>query len=157
MKRNHRFKLSWTKIDIIIVSFVFSIATILSCFIFFLPKNNENADVYVYYDGEIVISLPLKDEETDGRYVILFKNEETNQYDEQYPTNYKFSNKTLLLADLIIEIKEEHVQIIKETSPNNICSKQGAISRPNTPLTCAPNYVSVIIKTPKAGDEVIPI
>ena len=38
---------------------------------------------------------------------------------------YSFENLELLIDDLIVEIKDSKVSIIKETSPQNICSKQG--------------------------------
>lgn len=157
--RNHTFSLKWTRIDIIVVLTTFCISLALSLFVFFMPQDTENASVYVYYDGEIITQQSLIPEsgETDPRYIILFKKEATDAYDSLYPTTLKFPYKELLLDDLVIEISQGHVRIVQETSPNNICSKQGAVSRPNTPLTCAPNYVVVMIKNNADDDGVIVI
>lgn len=152
-QKSTRFKLKWTKLDIIAISITFIIATLASIFVFFLPTA-PGASVSIYYDGKEIVSLPLEpqDGETDPRYIILFKNEKSDKWDEKYPTKYKYENLSLLLDDLIIEINNKSISIVEETSPNNICSKQGSVSRPNIPLTCAPNYIVAMITTDEADD-----
>lgn len=153
-KSRLRFSLKWTRTDIIAILPTFVIAVILSVFVYFLPQDTEGASVFVYYDGETVTvqNLAPQGNEKDPRYIILFKEEKSDKYDGIYPTDLKFDKKNLLLDDLVIEIKNGNVRIVKETSPNNICSRQGAVNRPNTPLTCAPNYVVVMIKTNRTDD-----
>lgn len=136
-----------TTIDIIFMVITFVISLILATFLFFLPEDNQNAKVCVYYDQELICKVDLHDQNNNSpRYIILFKNEISTTYDEEYPTEYKYENLNLLLDDLIIEIDNGAVSIIKETSPQNICSELGEVSRPNAPLICAPNYVKVVIQ-----------
>jgi len=154
MRNNTRFKLKWTTIDIIAILCTLIIASVLSLFIYFMPSeeisSDSNARVEVIYDGTIVASEnlipdPAKNQ-SDPRYIILFPKEINTFYDSIYPSNTKIGNNTKLLGDLVIEIKDKSIQIIKETSPNHICSNQGVVSKLNVPLTCAPNYVIVIIR-----------
>ena len=139
-----------TSIDIIFMVITFVISIILAVFIFFLPEDNQNAKVCVYYDQELIEKVDLYDQNnTSPRYIILFKNEQKdiqNDYKDIYPTELKHYGKDLLLDDLVIQIKDGSVSIIKETSPQNICSELGEVSRPNAPLICAPNYVKVVIQ-----------
>lgn len=163
MKNRTRFKLNWTKIDIIAVSCALVIATILSLFIYFRPSeeisSDSSAKVEVIYDGTIVASENLIPDSTknqsDPRYIILFPKEINTYYDSVYPSNTKIGNNSKLLGDLVIEIKDKGVQIVKETSPNHICSNQGVVSKLNVPLTCAPNYVIVIIRDINDGPDII--
>lgn len=154
---NYHFKLNWTKIDVLAIAISLIIAIGLSIFVFFMPseKVNDNAKVVVYYDSEIVAKENLfpdqSKNQTDPRYIIMFPYLESNIYDEMYPNSIKISNKNKLLGDLIIEIKNGYVQIVKETSPNHICSNQGSINKVNVPLTCAPNYVIVRIESAQPG------
>ena len=61
----------------------------------------------------------------------------------------------MLLDDLIIEINDKKVSIVKETSPNHICSNQGSIYNPNNPpLVCMPNYVRIkIVNSSTSPDD----
>ena len=52
----------------------------------------------------------------------------------------------LLNADMkILVSKEEGIKVDEEESPQKICSKQGWVSRVDTPVVCLPNSVYVII------------
>lgn len=152
-KKSTKFKLKLTKFDILIILSTFFVALTISLFTFFAPTNyNENElFVAVYYNQNELIKEPLicQSSDSDPRYIILFKEEISDKYDITFPTTNerKFANNNLLLDDLIIKIDNQTVSIIKETSPNNICSLQGDMTRVNIPLVCAPNYVTVIIKS----------
>ena len=148
------FKLNWTLFDIIAISITLVIAIVLSIFVFFLPSQNvvgddKSAKVMVYYDSAIVASENLipdaSKNESDPRYIIMFPGEKNDRYDKDYPQNTKIENLDKLLGDLIIEINNKSIQIVKETSPNHICSNQGSVNVVNRPLTGAPNYVIVKI------------
>lgn len=163
-KENMKFKLNMTKIDIIIILSTFFISLLISFLIFFLPTNTneESLNVVVYYNNNELIKEPLvaDNNESDPRYIILFKKEITDKYNDIYPTTdkRKFANNNLLLDDVIIKIEDKEIRIIQETSPNNICSLQGDISRVNFPLICAPNYVTVIIESSNVnGDPIITV
>lgn len=141
-------KLKWTKIDIIMIIPTLIISLFLSSIPLLKNINNEQLMVNVYYDSSLLINIDLypNNYTSDPRYIILYKNQKNDIYKSQYPTNYFFENLPLLVDDLIIKISNGNVQIVKETSPNNICSKQGKIAAQSPPLICAPNYVMIIIK-----------
>ena len=88
-KREVHFSLKWGKLDIIVTLLTLLIGIFLSVFIFFMPVE-EGSLVSVYYNGDELISLPLRDENVnDPRYIILFKGEITSEYDDEYKTEYK--------------------------------------------------------------------
>jgi hypothetical protein len=51
-----------------------------------------------------------------------------------------------LLGPLSLEIKNESMRIVEETSPLNICSEQGSVRSPGLPLICAPNAFLAVIE-----------
>ena len=153
------FALDWNKVDIIVIISTVLISLYFTLFIYLFPSNNDNAKVEVYYDNKVIYETnlaPSKDD-LDPRYIILFKEEISNKYDEIYPTtsDRKFANNSLLLDDLVIEINNKKVTIVKEKSPNHICSHQGSISNPNNPpLVCMPNYVRIkIVNSSSTPDD----
>ena len=146
------FALDWNKVDIIVIISTILISLFFTLFIYLFPSNNDNAKVEVYYDNKVIYKTDL-----DPRYIILFKEDISNKYDDIYPTtsDRKFANNSLLLDDLVIEINNKKVTIVKETSPNHICSNQGSISNPNNPpLVCMPNYVRIkIVNSSSTPDD----
>ena len=153
------FALDWNKVDLIVIISTVLISLFFTLFIYLFPSNNDNAKVEVYYDNKVIYKtdlVPSKDD-LDPRYIILFKEEISTKYDEIYPTTNerKFANNSLLLDDLVIEINNKKVSIVKETSPNHICSNQGTISNPNNPpLVCMPNYVRIkIVNSSTSPDD----
>ncbi len=151
LRFDHHFSLKWNIVDIIIIIIFFVIGGFFSIYIYLMPTD-PGSNVNIYYMGEELISLPLYDEEkSDPRYVILFKENETSEYDLIYQNNYKFSNLNNLIDDLIIEINDGGIEIVLETSPNHICSNQGRVTRPNITLTCAPNHVFALITSEGDG------
>lgn len=110
-------------IGVILLTLLFSIGLYFTFQMFY---GTSSGTVNVYYDNRLVATLDLSINET----VLLEKS--------KYP---------LLLADLEVEVKDGQVRISKETSPNNICSKQGWTSSPISPLVCLPNHVFVEIES----------
>lgn len=91
---------------------------------------------HVYYDNQLVVTLDLKE---DGTYLLK---------KDKYPE---------LLDDLEVEVSNGGIRISKETSPNHICSKQGATSSPTMPLVCLPNkvFVEVVAEDVSEGSDVM--
>lgn len=88
---------------------------------------DEGASIaQIYYNNQLVASLDLNIDST----LTLTKT--------KYPE---------LLDDLEVEVKDGKVRISKETSPNNICSKQGWSNSSTKPLVCLPNKVYVQIES----------
>lgn len=88
--------------------------------------SNDASVAHIYYNNQLVASLDLKVDDS----VTLLKT--------KYPE---------LLADLEVEVKDGKVRISKETSPNNICSKQGWTDSSTKPLVCLPNKVYVQVES----------
>lgn len=121
-------------IAIIILTVVFSVGLYFSLNLF---VDNDATTAHVYYNNELVASLDLKINEN----LLLEKS--------KYPD---------LLADLEVEVKDGKVRISKETSPNNICSKQGWTDTTTKPLVCLPNKVYVQIESAaqaNSGEDVV--
>lgn len=60
-----------------------------------------------------------------------------------------------LLGDVVIEVKDKKVRVIKENSPKNICSKEGYISDSSKPLICLPNKIVIKIVQDNDVDGVV--
>ena len=52
-----------------------------------------------------------------------------------------------LLGEVLIEVKDKKIRVKEETSPNNICSKEGYISDSSKVLICLPNKIIIKIQT----------
>lgn len=110
------------KSDIKLIIFVILIV-VLTIIIINLNKSKGNT-VEVYYEDDLVLSMDLY---TDNIYTVKG-----------------------LLGDVVIEVKDKKVRVVKENSPKNICSKEGYISDSTKPLVCLPN--KVVIKIVQSSD-----
>jgi len=110
-------------IVIIVVTIILSISLYAS-FKYFIQRDDATT-VYIYYENRLVATMDLN---TNDTLLLEQKN---------YPS---------LLADLEVEVKDRKVQISKEESPNNICSKQGWTDSQLKPLVCLPNKVMVTVE-----------
>jgi len=122
---NKKFKVLNIFDCILIIIIVVCSIGLYSSFKYFI-EGSEASIVNVYYENKLVATLDLNQDQT----LLLSQS--------KYPS---------LLADLEIEVKNRKVQISKETSPNNICSKQGWSDSPLKPLVCLPNKVMVTVDT----------
>lgn len=116
-------------IGIIIVTVVFSVGLYFGLNLF---VDSEATTAKIYYNNQLVASLDLNIDEK-----VLLKQ-------DKYPE---------LLADLEVEVKDGKVRISKETSPNNICSKQGWTDTSTKPLVCLPNKVYVQIESSEPSND----
>ena len=129
------FKLKLAKIDIFIISILTVLSLVLGLFIYFVPKDSGKS-VAIYIEGKMEYSLSLEEDQT-----LALHPGEYNKSTNTYPS---------LLGEMVIEIKDKSVRVEKEDSPLHVCSKQGWVSVPNFPVTCAPNYVVVVIESADA-------
>lgn len=114
---------------LIILTLVLSVGLYFT-FDYFFGQAGGTANIY--YDNRLVASLDLS------------TNDKVTLEKKKYP---------LLLDDLEVEVKDGKVRISKETSPNNICSKQGWSSSPISPLVCLPNHVYVQIESENNAND----
>jgi hypothetical protein len=94
-----------------------------------LKQPNNPTVVNVYYENKVIKTASLKE---DSTFVVDGK-----------------------LGKVTIEIKDSKVRIIDETSPNNICQKQGHISKVKEQLICLPNKIIVTIDGETELDAVV--
>lgn len=133
-----------SKRDIIIIILLL-IASLASYFIYQAVINNRDVSkANVFYHRDIVVVIDFELEKVETISDQLSANE--------YPKIDLINRTITLLGDYTIDgIRQEvvieysferkSVQIIKEESPNNICSKLGEST--GKPLICAPNGINV--------------
>ncbi len=109
-------RLSSSKFDKIIICLIVLINTY---FLYDVLSVEESEIAYVYYNGEMIKELKLDED-----------------------SNFEFYSE---FGEGLVEVtvKNGKVAITKETSPQNICSKQGYVNVNVVPLICLPNRVEV--------------
>ncbi len=107
------------KADIVLIIILLLISLSITLF-FHFNKSNQKLMAHVYNNGVLVYTF--KDLSKDETYTTQGTN-----------------------GEVVIEVKDGKVRIVKETSPLNICSKQGWSNSPAKPLVCLPNKVVVEI------------
>lgn len=127
-----RFNLKLSKIDIFFIPVLIIFALIVSFCVYYIPKDSGKY-VSVYIQAKLEYHMEL---EVDQTLVLI-----PGDYDKE---NNQFPS---LKGEMNIEIKDKKVRVEKEESPLHVCSKQGWISIPNMPITCAPNAVVIIIES----------
>lgn len=95
------------------------VLVIVALFFIIINQKNVGTTAAVYYDSKEVLRFSLSE---DNTYTVLGD-----------------------LGDVVIEVKNNKVRIIEETSPNNICSKMGYIENSGESLVCLPNKIVVTI------------
>lgn len=108
------------------------LAIIVALLIAFLGvRTTPSSKANVYYDNKLVYTLDLNKDET------------WTMQQKDYP---------LLLADLVIEVKDHAVRVKDEESPKHYCSILGYQSEAGTSIICAPNSVKIVIEGDNAID-----
>lgn len=97
---------------------------LLLILIFFLFKSSSDDNkkvAYVYYKDEVIKTISLNE---DGKYVVDGEN-----------------------GKVIMEVSDNKIRVIEETSEKNLCSKQGY----GDIIVCLPN--KIVIKVKKEDNE----
>ena len=107
------------------IKLIIVILVIVGILILIINLNKKDGDtVEVYYKDDLVLSGDLS---INNTYTVEG-----------------------LLGNVVIEVKDKKVRVVKENSPKNICSKEGYISDSTKPLICLPN--KVVIKIVQSSD-----
>jgi len=103
----------------------------------------------------------------DGIAVVVYQNQEVIRI-ELNTGNYQVINPDYVvdinevdkiytvvgtLGNVYIQIENNMVSVIDETSPQNICQIQGQTNSTLKPLTCLPNDLIVRIEAPMSEDD----
>lgn len=110
------------KNDLKLIIIVLIIIAILFGFYFITKKEAKTA--YVYYESNLVKTIDLS---INNKYIVNGFNGEVE-----------------------IEVKDNQIRVIRETSPYHLCSKQGFISNSNQSIICLPNKIVIEI----SGEEI---
>ena len=115
------------KNDIKLIIFIIIIGFVC---IFLINFNKEEGNtIEVYYEDKLILSADLN---IDNVYTVDGK-----------------------LGDVVIEVKDRKVRVLKENSPRNICSREGYISDSTKPLICLPNKIIIKIVDSSKIDGVV--
>ena len=107
------------KRDLIVIIFFLVVSSI---FIFLLNLSSaDSAVALVYYENDVILRIDMTINET-----------------------YKVDGYN---GEVVIEVHDGSVRVIKETSPLNICSKQGFISKTNEAIYCLPNKIIIKLES----------
>lgn len=90
---------------------------------------NKATSALVYYKNKLVETIDLK---TNAKYTV---------------TGYN--------GDVILEVKDSKIRVIKETSPLHICALQGFVSKSNQVLVCLPNQIVIKITGDNKIDSIV--
>lgn len=95
----------------------------------------------------IALYLSLNMFSSDRRFIIVkYKNELIGQYSLE-------KNKLIdISADIIVEVADGKVRILKNNCPNQLCVKQGWSSA--LPIICVPNQVEITVLDKDRKNEI---
>lgn len=95
----------------------------------------------------IAIYLSVNMFSSDRRFIIVkYKNELVGQYSLE-------KNKLIdISADIIVEVADGKVRILKNNCPNQLCVKQGWSSA--LPIICVPNQVEITVLDKDRKNEI---
>ncbi len=80
----------------------------------------------------------VTDANGDNDTIELYGLEEGRTYEKTYIGT---------LGDVVVEYENGRIRVVKETSPQNICSKQGWTSSVYKPLVCLPNDFYITLES----------
>ena len=112
------------KFDILYIFFIIFLSFFLIFFGIFFVKKTGNRAIIKYNHTEIMA-------------IGLNKNQTITLEKKHYP---------LLLDDMIIEVRDKKIAVIKEKSPYNYCSMAGFTNESTRPIICQPNKVVILIE-----------
>jgi hypothetical protein len=125
---NKRFSLQKSVYDIYALSILMILTSLLIALTYLYNRPSGDLFVSVYMQQTLI-------EQHD-----LYENKIVVYRQADYP---------FLLGDVTIEIEQNRVRIEKETSPLNVCSRQGWVDTPGLPIICAPNFLMAVIEAGK--------
>ena len=85
---------------------------------------------------------------TGNRAIVKYNNTEIMaiELNKNKIVTLKKKHYPLLLDDMIIEVRDKKIAVIKEKSPYNYCSMAGFTNESTRPIICQPNKVVILIE-----------
>lgn len=96
-----------------------------------ITKNTDQKTAKVYFENDLVLTIPLSQESKSTHKVNGFNGE------------------------VVIEVDNDKIRVIQEKSPLHLCSKQGWIKETYETIVCLPNKVVIEIEAADDVDAVI--
>lgn len=106
--------------------------------------HNMNKYDYLLVFVLIVFSLYLifSNKSNGEMAAVYYENKEILRVSLSKNAKYKIKGYN---GEVVIEVKNNSIGVVKETSPKNICSKMGFISKGYQSLVCLPNKIIIKI------------
>ncbi|MBB5182869.1 NusG domain II-containing protein [Catenisphaera adipataccumulans] len=82
--------------------------------------------------------------------VVTVSDQEVMRIDLSKDGKYSVDGK---LGKVYIQVKDGQIRVTQENSPRHICSQQGYVSDPNTPIVCLPNETVITIESDEQSNE----
>lgn len=146
-----------TKRDILLTAILFVVVGVLFVLFRLFAFSNDATQAHIYYGNyaEPIVTIDFAYNNGEGRIIKYFEQDVPNEYG--YFPDIDEENRTItILGDFEIDgirqvvviqynFERKSVKIIKESSPNNICSREGEST--GWPLICLPNRVRIEFDT----------
>lgn len=122
---------------------ILSLISIFALTFQIVNKNDSDLAAIVQYGSEQIMVIDLSKIDKESVHYLTNKKAEYNIVDNigvitMYQTTYP-----LLQADMVIEFRINSIRVEKESSPLNICSKQGWVSDDLYSIVCLPNRITI--------------
>lgn len=101
------------------VAFLLLVLTILLIVRLFTNVSSDSKQANVYYRGDMIATLDLNQDQ-----IVVYEGK---------------------LGPVTVEVKNQKVAVIEETSPQHLCSLQGFVNSVLTPIICLPNEMIIEI------------
>lgn len=109
--------------------FLICIMFLISFIFFFILNKDSSNEAIVYYENKEILKIDLT---KDAFYTVLGFN-----------------------GEVVIEVRDHKIGVVKETSPKHICSKMGFIDKSYQSLICLPNKIVIKINSIDELDAVV--
>lgn len=99
------------------IKLIFVLILIIIIFLIFKKVDNSKEKIaYVYYEDKLIETISLSN---DGKYTVMGDN-----------------------GEVIIEVSDNKIRVVEETSEKNLCSKQGY----GDVIICLPNKIVIKVE-----------
>lgn len=115
-----------SKQDLKLIGIILTIALIMLICLNSIPKM-KNGIAKVYYDNQLIQTIDLNIDQTN-----IIQGEK---------------------GDIKIEVQNNQIRVVSETSEKHLCSKQGWIKNTTQSIVCLPNKVVIKIENNSEADK----
>lgn len=140
-----RLKLNLWDLGLLVVSIVVIIALLLWVSFGITKVVDANSRVQVMYNNEVIYDQPISNEFDNPPLTIKREYGVTGDPSQNILPSRQRKEFDFVGPEVQIRIVNNTIQVVQEKSDNKICSRQGVVKYTNTPITCEPNHLIVVI------------